>query len=408
MTGEPFPERARQLAWLFLRLGATAFGGPAAHIAMMHREVVDRRGWLEEQHFVDMIGATSLIPGPNSTEMAMHVGFRRAGWRGLLLAGAAFILPAALIVLAFAWAYVRYGGTPAGAAVLYGVKPVVIAIVLHALARLGRRAVDSWELGLVALVAAGLYLVGANELVLLAAGAVAVLLRHAAAGALRLAVPVPLPVWPGRTGGAGLGARLPPLVLDAGAFGNGVGLIAVAAPPLGLLRLFALFLKIGAVLYGSGYVLLAFLHGDFVQRLGLLTDRQLIDAVAVGQLTPGPVFTTATFIGYLLRGLPGAIVATVGIFLPSFVFVGFLGWLLPRIREREWAGWMLDGVNAAALGLMGGVLLQLGFDALRDPFTVLLAIAAALLLWRTDLSSIWLILGGAAAGGIAAAIQRGV
>lgn len=393
MTDESLPERVRQLAWLFLRLGTTAFGGPAAHIAMMHREVVERRGWLEEQQFVDMIGATSLIPGPNSTEMAMHVGLRRAGWRGLVLTGVAFILPAALIVLAFAWAYVRYGGTPAGAAVLYGVKPIVIAIVLRALVGLGRSTITSWELGVVGAAAAVLYLFGANELVLLAAGALAILLRHTAARSLHLAVPLPL---------------VPPLGLDAGLFGNGLALAAAAAPPLGLLRLFAVFLKIGAVLYGSGYVLLAFLHGDFVQRLGVLTDRQLIDAVAVGQLTPGPVFTTATFIGYLLHGLAGAVVATVGIFLPSFVFVGFLGWLLPRIRERDWAGWLLDGVNAAALGLMGGVLLQLGVDALRDPFTIGLAIAAVVVLWRTDVSSVWLILGGAAAGGIAAAIQRAV
>ncbi len=359
----------------------TAFGGPAAHIAMMHDEVVRRRRWMDDQQFLDMVGATNLIPGPNSTELAMHVGQVRGGWRGLVVAGAGFILPAAAIVSALAWLYVRYGTTPAGEALLYGIKPVVIAIVVHALVRLGRTAMRTWSLAGVAAVAAAVYLLGVDELVVLAGGAVVLLVARC------------MPRQPGSA-----------LMAVGGVAGSGWGpVLAQAGVPsqVDLMALFGIFLEFGAVLYGSGYVLVAFLRGDLVERLGWLTDAQLLDAVAIGQLTPGPVFTTATFVGYLLAGLPGAVVATVGIFGPSFVFVAALGRLLAHLRDRAWTAALLDGVNLAALGLMAGVSLQLGVDAIVDPLTIALAAAGGIVLWRSALNASWLIAGGAAVGVVA-------
>jgi chromate transporter len=361
---------------LFGRLGLTAFGGPAAHISMIHDEVVTRRRWLDDRRFLDLLGVTNLIPGPNSTEMTMHVGHVRAGWRGLLAAGASFILPAASISLLLAWAYVEYGTTPAAEALLYGMKPVVVVIVAQALVKLARSAVTGWMTGLVALTAAAAYLLGINELAILALGGLIVLAARSAAG-------------------KSLSSILP---------GSGLaGLAALAAAPgtVSLGRLFLVFLKAGAFLYGSGYVLFAFLHNDLVEGLQVLTDQQLLDAVAIGQITPGPVFTTATFIGYVLGGLPGAVVATVGIFLPAFVFVGAVTPLARRIRDRQWTSAIVDGVSVAALGLMAGVTLQLGRDALVDPLTVAVALSAAVVLWRTRLNSAWLILGGAVAGQMA-------
>jgi chromate transporter len=368
-------QRLREIAGLFLQLGFTAFGGPAAHIAMMHDEVVVRRRWMDEQHFLDLIGATNLIPGPNSTEMAIHVGFERGGWRGLILAGAAFIIPAALIVTVLAWAYVRYGATPAGEALLYGIKPVIIAVVAQALWKLGRTALRGRLLAVVGLVIFALYLAGVNELALLAAGGLVLLAARGVrpGGGLALLAPLAAP-------GVGLWLQLQ----------------ATAEVTLG--RLFLIFAKVGAVLYGSGYVLLAFLHGDLVQRLGWLSEQQLLDAVAIGQFTPGPVFTTATFVGYVLAGVPGAVVATIGIFLPSFIFVAGINRIVPAIRRSRYAGAVLDGVNAAALGLMAGVTVQLASAALVDVVTVLLAAAAAILLFRYRVNSAWLVLGGAVVG----------
>lgn len=376
------PTRQRpvgELVRLFGRLGVTAFGGPAAHISMMHDEVVTRRGWLDDQRFLDLIGVTNLIPGPNSTEMAMHVGQERAGWRGLLTAGASFILPAALIVLAFAWAYVEYGDTPSGEALLYGIKPVVVVIVAQALLKLGRSAIRGWLTALIGIAATAAYLVGFNELAILALGGLVVLTLRSVSCAQFLSL---MPVW----GAGGFAAATP------------------GGDPLSLGRLFLVFLKAGAFLYGSGYVLLAFLHNDLVGGLQVLTDQQLLDAIAIGQFTPGPVFTTATFIGYVLAGFPGAVVATVGIFLPSFLFVGAITPLARRIRDRVWTGALLDGVNAAALGLMAGVTFQLGVDALADPLTVGIGVAAAVLLWRTRTNSAWLIAGGAGVGLIASVV----
>ncbi len=365
----------REVVSVFLRLGVVAFGGPAAHIAMMREELVRRRRWVSDAQFIDLLGLTNLIPGPNSTEMAIHLGYLRAGAWGLVLGGVCFIVPAMLIVMALAWAYVRWGGLPVATGVLYGVKPVIIAIVLQAMWGLARTAVRGPLLAGAFVVAAALALAGVHELlVLFGAGGVAALVvprRRAVAGAV-----------------AALAWATPARVMAAAAAAGGV--------TLGTMTL--VFLKIGAVLYGSGYVLLAFLRADFVERLGWLTDRQLLDAVAVGQVTPGPVFTTATFIGFLLAGWTGAVLATVAIFLPSFVFVAASRPLLPRLRGSRRAAAFLDGVNVAALGLMAAVTWQLGRAAVVDPLTAALALAAAVLLVRTRLNSVWLLAAGGALG----------
>jgi chromate transporter len=367
---------AAEVGRLALKLGFTAFGGPAAHIAMLHDEVVTRRRWLSEEHFIDLLGATNLIPGPNSTEMFIHVGYLRAGWPGLIAGGAGFILPAASIVLALAWAYTRYGTTPAAEWLLYGIKPVIIAVVVQALWGLSRAALKGPLLGGVALAVLGLYLLGLNELALLFGGGLLVMLvRNLQRWRAQKAAP--------------LAALLPVLKLPLGGW-----LPAQAASTVSLPLLFLNFLKIGSVLYGSGYVLLAFLRNDFVQRLGWLTDQQLLDAVAIGQFTPGPVFTTATFIGYVLAGWPGAVLATAGIFLPSFIFVAAVNPLVPRLRRSPWMGALLDGVNAAALGLMAAVTWELGRAAVVDWVTLLLALLAAVLLVRFKVNSTWLVLGG--------------
>lgn len=363
-----------EVATLFLRLGSTAFGGPAAHIAMLYDEVVKRRRWLTEAQFLDLLGATNLIPGPNSTEMVIHIGYVRAGVAGLITAGVCFIGPAVLLVLALAWAYVAYGTTPAAGWLLYGIQPVVIAVVVQALWGLRRSALKGPLTGAVGLAALGLYFAGVNVIAVMLVGGLVVM------------VAANLRWWRGAKA-----AGLLPLA--------GLSLPAAATTaPFSLGGLLWVFLKIGLTLYGSGYVLLAYLQADLVQRLGWLTEQQLLDAVAIGQVTPGPLFTTATFIGYVLGGIPGAAVATLGIFLPSFVFVAISNPLIPRIRQSPWAGAMLDGVNAASLGLMAAVTWQLGRAALIDPFTIVLALLAAGLLLRFRLNSTWLIAGGAAAG----------
>jgi len=363
----------RELAQLFLKLGTVAFGGPAGHIAMMQDEVVDRREWFSRQRFLDLVGATNLIPGPNSTELAIHIGYERAGWAGLLVAGSSFILPAMLIVTGFAWAYVEYGSTPTGEALLYGVQPVVIAIVAHALAKLAPTAARDWLLRGIVVAAVALFLSGVNELLILVGLGLLVMLVQVTErfgfGVSHMFFPLPVIV----------------LVQDAGS-------------PVSLERLFLAFLKIGAVLYGGGYVILAFLQNDFVERLGWLTQQQLIDAVSVGQVTPGPVFTTATFIGYVLMGVPGALVATLGIFLPSFFFVAITHRYIERMRSSPWFSGLLDGVNAAAVGLMGGVTVQLSREAIVDVPTIVVALAALILLVATRINSAWLILAGGAIG----------
>jgi chromate transporter len=367
-------QRLAEVAGLFLKLGVTAFGGPAAHIAMMRDEVVRRRAWLDDQRFLDLLGATNLIPGPNSTEMTIHLGFLRAGWCGLVVGGACFILPAMLIVMALAWGYVHFGTTPAVGWLLYGVKPVVIAIIVQALAGLIPQAIKGPLTAVVGLGTLVLYALGVNEIALLGIAGVVVMLGHN------------VQRWQQ--------SRVASVVLALG----GVPLPALAVTTFSLPLLFLTFLKIGAVLYGSGYVLLAFLRADFVVRLGWLTDRQLLDAVAIGQVTPGPVFTTATFIGYVLAGVPGALWATLGIFLPAFIFVAISNPLIPRLRNSPWASGLLDGVNIASLGLMAAVTWQLGRASLIDLLTVAVALLSAGLLLRYNINATWLIAGGAVVG----------
>lgn len=366
-------KRLQELAALFLRLGLTAFGGPAAHIAIMQYEVVERRRWLMPEEFVDLLGATNLIPGPNSTEMAIHIGRQRAGWRGLVIAGVCFIAPAAASTLALAWVYVRFGSIPQAAGILYGVKPVIIAVVVQAIWTLGKSALKTkllMALGVGALVAR---LFGVDELVVLfGAGALMVALRW-------LRRPDPPPA----------------ALLQVGPVAAALGTTAVAYSPV---KLFLVFLKIGAILFGSGYVLLAFLRADLVDRLHWLTEKQLVDAVAVGQLTPGPVFSTATFLGYVVGGPSGAAVATIGIFLPSFFLVAASAALLPRLRRSAIASALLDGVNVASLALMTAVTWDLARSSLVDVPALLLAAASAVLLLRYRINSAWLVLGGAAVG----------
>jgi chromate transporter len=372
-----------QLAVLFLHLGTTAFGGPAAHIAMMEDEIVRRRRWLSRDKFLDLLGTTNLIPGPNSTELAIHIGHQQAGWAGLVVAGSCFILPAALIVTGFAWAYVRYGSLPQTQWILYGVKPVIIAIVLQALWGLSRSAAKTKFLAAVGLAAVVLSFIGVNELlVLFGAGAIVGLSRwimslrqrrDSVSGHLFFATPFASVIQ--ATTAAGTGAAT-----------------------FGLWPLFLFFLKVGSVLFGSGYVLIAFLRGDLVERWHWLTNTQLLDAIIVGQVTPGPVFTTATFIGYVLAGTKGAVVATLGIFLPAFIFVALSGPLIPRIRRSSIAGAFLDGINVGSLALMAVVTFALGRTALVDVTTVALAIVSAVMLIRWRVNSAWLVLGGALVG----------
>ncbi len=369
----------RSLAWLFLKLGTIAFGGPAAHIAMMEDEVVRRRQWLSREEFLDLLGAANLIPGPNSTEMAIHIGHRQAGWAGLVVAGVCFIVPAALIVTAFAWAYVRYRALPEVAGILYGVKPVIIVIVLQALFLLGRTALKTRFLGVIAVVGVGLTLAGVHELLVLLGGGVSAMAKRLLVERRHNSISL---------FSTGTLAMLFQSSAPA----------AVGAAAFGLWPLFLFFLKVGAVLYGSGYVLLAFIRADLVERWHWLTESQLLDAIAVGQVTPGPVFTTATFIGYVLAGTPGAAVATIGIFLPAFVFVALSGPLVPLIRRSATAGAFLDGVNACALSLMFVITYLLARSAIVDVITILITLVSIVLLFRFRINSAWLILGGAIVG----------
>ena len=371
----------RELAQLFARLGTIAFGGPAAHIAMMEDEVVKRRGWLSPEGFLDMISACNLIPGPNSTEMALHIGHRRAGLIGLIVAGACFIVPAAAITIALAWAYVAFSKMPQLAGILYGIKPVIIAVVVQAIWRLARSAVHTNFLIALTAIAIAAAFAGVDEMViLLAAGIIAITVLRVR-GTLTASPVIGTVVTAAKAG-------------------------AIAAAPFSLGALFLIFLKIGSVLFGSGYVLLAFLQSDLVDRTHWLTQAQLLDAVAVGQITPGPVFTTATFVGYLLDGNTGAIIATVGIFLPAFFFVSISGPLLPHVRRSPIAGAFLDGVNAGSFALMVEVTWQLGRAAIIDLPTLALAIVSAILLLRFRLNSAWLIALGGVVGALVSAVPR--
>jgi chromate transporter len=373
----------REVASLFLKLGCTAFGGPAAHIALMRREIVERRGWIDAQEFLDLVGAVNLVPGPNSTELAIHIGYRRAGWRGFWAAGAAFIAPAFLMVLALAALYARWGTVPVARGVLRGIEPVVIAIILHALWQFFPSAIKNRSMGLLALASLIAVLLGANELLVLGVVAVGGLISASTVDFDRtLSEP--------HTGTTEAPPQSRNGVLLAGSF---------VAPAL-----FWSFFKIGAVLYGSGYVLFAFLRAEFVEKQGLISDRQLLDAIAIGQFTPGPLFTSATFVGFQIDGAAGAIAATLGIFAPAFLFVALLATALEKLRKSPRARIFLDAVNAASFALMAATTWLLARQAWNSSaellWPVALFIASLVILVRTRWNSAWLIAAGAVCGAL--------
>jgi chromate transporter len=372
--------RLTELAQVFFKLGAIAFGGPAAHIAMMEQEIVERRQWMGRDQLMDLLGVTNLIPGPNSTELAIHIGYERAGWKGLLIAGSCFILPAMAIVWGLAIAYSQYQTLPQMGWLFYGIKPVIIALILQAIWKLSKSAIKNYETAIAALLTIILFALQVNEILLLLLIGLGMLLLY---------------YW--RNWRSGSPALLLPLT-DLSLLQ-----VTVATPNASWMQLFLIFLKIGCVLYGGGYVLFAFLQRELVEREGLLTAQQLLDAIAIGQVTPGPLFTTATFIGYLIGGHGGAIAATIGIFLPAFFFVAITNPWIPKLRQSALLSHFLDGVNAAALGLMVSVTWQLGRAALVDGLTIVMAIVSLIVLWRFRINSLWLVLAGAAVGAIAQA-----
>lgn len=371
-------QRFKEISLLFLRLGITAWGGPAVSEAMMHDEAVHRRKWLTDQQFLDILGATNLIPGPNATEVAIHLGLIRARWAGFFSAGILFILPGMLITLFLAWIYVRFGSLPQVGWVLYGIKPVIIAVIVQAVFRLGKRAVRSVLLAIVCLGALILYILEIEEMLLLFGGAAVVLLVRSGRNFIKNSATVLLPFL------ALLKAQFEAFPPDPQPFTNST--------------LFLTCLKIGALLYGTGYVLLAFAKTEFVERLGWITNAQLIDAIAVGQAVPGPLVKSMTFIGYILGGVPSALLATLGIFLPSFLLVALLSRIVALVRKTWWAAAFIDGVNVASLGLMAGVAIEITRAAVVDIFTIILALASFLLVLRYKVSSLWLILGGGVLG----------
>jgi len=380
MKDAKLSEHLKEVALLFLRLGATSFGGPAAYIGLMHHEIVVRRKWIDDQRFLDIMGAVNLIPGPNATEIAAHLGLIRAGWLGLIMAGGLFIIPGAAAIMVVAWAYVKYGSLPQVGWVLYGVKPAVIAIIVQAVWSLAKTGIKKPILIVVGLGVLVLYLFDLNEILLLLGGAVIVVLVQSGRRWFKQKTAVLL--------------ITPALLLKLPLIG-----FATSAVAFSQTTLFLTFLKMGATLFGSGYVLLAFLNSEFVVNLGWLTHAQVVDAIAVaGQITPGPVFNSAAFIGYLLGGWPSALLALLGIFLPSFILVGLLSRFLPAMRKSWLAGSFLDGVNAASLGLMAAVAIRLGRAVIIDPFTIFITLGALFLVLKFKISSVWLVLGGGALG----------
>lgn len=373
--------RFKEVALLFLKLGLTAWGGPAVSVSMMYAEVVQKRKWISDQTFLDIMGATNLIPGPNATEIATHMGLIRSGWKGFLAAGILFLLPGSLMALVLAWAYVNFGNLPQVSAVLYGIKPVVIAIIIQALVTLGRKAYSNWLLLIIGIAVLGLYLFGINEIILLFTGAAVVLIARGGRNIFRkeafsfLFIPSLINLSM---------LRINSILSTIVSFGN--------------TTLFLTSLKIGALMFGSGYVLIAFAQSEFVTHLGWISNTQLIDAIAVGQALPGPLSKSITFIGYLMGGVPSAIIATVGFFLPSFILVALLSKIVPLIRRNWWAAAFTDGINVASLGLMAGATVSIARTAVVDIFSGLLALASFLLIFKWKISMYWIILGGAVLG----------
>lgn len=390
------PSRLGELANLFFKLGVIGFGGPVAHIAMIEDEVVKRRQWLTREHFLDLLGATNLIPGPNSTEMAIHIGYIYAGWLGLIVSGVCFVLPAVLITGGFAWVYVAYGTLPQIAPLLYGIKPAVLAIIINALWGLAKKAVKTRQLLVIALAVALLTLLfKLNEVIaLLIGGLLGMVWLHSG----------------DKNDKPGDKANFLIASLSTGATLKASTVLAtsvatVSAINVSLWQLGWFFLKVGSVLFGGGYLLVAFLQGELVQEYGWLTQQQLLDAIAIGQFTPGPVLSTATFIGYVIAGIPGAIVATIGIFLPSFVFVAALNPLIPRLRASSWTRAFLDAVNVSTVALMVVTTLQLGTATLtlpQSPFIdflgLAIAIVSAILAIHFRINAAWLVFGSAFIG----------
>ena len=368
--------KLKEIAIVFFKLGFIAFGGPAAHIAMMEKEIVTKRQWMDRQHFLDLVGATNLIPGPNSTEMTMHSGHERAGWKGLFLAGISFIIPAVVLTGLLAYLYVEYGKVPAIEPFLVGIKPAVIAIIFGAILKLGKKALKNWQLGIIGVLVIAASFLGLNEITaILGAGVVGL-------------------IWFGvvkNDDKSVLKSFVPMILLNGG--------VMATAQAISTTKLFLVFLKIGAVLFGSGYVLIAYLDGELVDTLGWLTDQELLDAVAIGQFTPGPVLSTATFIGYQIDGLSGAIAATAGIFLPSFLFVLLLNPIVPKLRKSSLAAGFLDAVNIGAVGIMIAVTITLCQNILVDwRAWVIIALSTLVTFTFKKLSSIWIVLGGSLIG----------
>ncbi len=359
-----------EIAKVFLKLGTIGFGGPAVHIALMEEEVVKKKKWITPDHFLDLVGATNLIPGPNSTEMAMHCGNEKAGWTGLFVAGICFIVPAVVITAIIAWAYQRYGNLPEVQPFLYGIKPAIIAVIVSLMLSLGKKALKSVELGIIGAIAATLVLIGFNEIyVLFGAGFTGIFLYLAKRNqTINGIIPITF-------------LQVTPLTTDISEW-----------------KLFLIFLKVGAILYGSGYVLFAFLDAELVAR-GLLSRRELTDAIAVGQFTPGPVFSSATFIGWQVGGMPGAVAATIGIFLPSFLFVALLNPFIPRLRHSRSMSAFLDAVNIASVAIILVICVEMSKESIRDWRTIIIAVAGFVTtLTFKKLNTAFIILGGALAG----------
>ncbi len=379
----------KELAAVFFKLGIIGFGGPAAHIAMMEQEVVSKRKWMTREHFLDLIGATNLIPGPNSSEMAMHCGYHRAGWVGMIVAGAGFILPATIITGVIAWFYQQYGAVPDIKPFWYGIRPAVLAIIIHAVYKFSRKAVKSWQLGILGSMVLLASLSGVSEALVLLAGGLfgmcwlIISQRRAGVNGFFAALPF-LPIKPGYLR----------LAVAATAFST-----EHVAANVSLVKLFLVFLKIGSVLFGSGYVLIAYLHDELIERLGWLTQQQLVDAIAVGQFTPGPISSAVTFVGYQIIGIKGAILATVGMFLPSFFFVAMLNPFIPKMRASKWLSCFLDSVNVGAVAIMVVAVIQLSRVSLVSWQTCLIALlSVAVTFVFKKVNTLWIVIGSSIAG----------